>query len=884
MSSTKNGAVSGPISIDPEFWQSLQVYPDAIGHDETRDAYQKRAQELLGGLPLSNLKYICDALGVAYTDNEDVPQPLAHRLMGSPHGPLLACLSEFQKRHINHIVDFFDKRFPAKAAQRIVADIASKSRGGRDVPRPLVKLMVIFLNRKEDLALIHYTYNWRRLQTIKEFDIKGGAPNSAKTKLEGSIEELLKRLGRIKDGEEYTFYGTGEVRTGLDVFVLHRNYRTAVKPDYRDRYRFQHDYGQVVFGLNSRRSALVVKVANRLIRDVIVDWVRRTLDVELTASGSALFADYSAEQIAIELMGGYDESHGLDLLGVEFRHSALPAGSPLAITASEFSRSIKDELTWLRGKSVLHVNALSDLSALTLRFKQMPAKVEVRTEKGGAITLNLIDQHLDEDYVDEFKEAFLKTFHLPIGRKIDPTAMRMGAADIYQHLLAGVDGDQVSPYQRDKLERVLDLELLKPVKSRIGKCHHLNCTSGSTRFTDDDAVNDCPSCQTPLKWDDHTRYKLNPAAIPKAMKAILEKATGRVLSTTPHKFEGHSVHRLTDEEKPGKFIHVFFNERLGSEKMDSFRRSMFPMLIVHPTGSPKGPVIDGDGIAHMGVGYALAASEDHDAEESFESQTRAVVRRLMQMEQERILRAARHSRDSLSTKGADYHDRKFESDVYNLMRCLFRYSIKLGGKNKPDGFSSFVYFEEGQLSDPTKVNLSYDAKFSDKTDGYDFGIEENRQIHEYIRSFRRSKHLQRESNGYDGHIIIYNHIKRSSLANAANYLWNVDRLPKLKENFLLVFMHESFLIKMWDLLHDKSAEIVKRWYSFPEAFHLALKMNQRDGCTLLDGRNAEDIIEGILDEPPIDNPIDHDSLLADLERFVNQRTNRPAPQGAASLN
>jgi hypothetical protein len=59
MSRKKNGANPDSIAIDPELWQSLQVYPDAIGHEEPRDAYRKRAYELLGGLPLSNAKYLC---------------------------------------------------------------------------------------------------------------------------------------------------------------------------------------------------------------------------------------------------------------------------------------------------------------------------------------------------------------------------------------------------------------------------------------------------------------------------------------------------------------------------------------------------------------------------------------------------------------------------------------------------------------------------------------------------------------------------------------------------------------------------------------------------------------------------------------------------------
>lgn len=873
----------GPLSVDHDFWQSLKVYPAAIGHDETRGVYQKRARETLASLPLSNVRFLCTRLGIEYAETEDLPQPLVHRLMSSEHAPLLTCLSEYLKRHLGQVVDFFDKRMSDQFVRGVVREISSASRGGHETPRPFTKLLAIFQNRRDDLSLIHYTLNWRKIPTVREFQIDGGAPADAGKRMVEGMQLLLRGLDKLKDGEEYSYFGTNTVRQGLDVFVLHRNYRTSVKPDYRDRYRLQHDYGQVVFGLNVGRSTIVIKVGNQAIRDAICSWIRKTLDVELRASGAAIFGDYAAEQVSRNLTGDYDESHGLDLVGIEFRHSSLPAGSPLLVKAGEFSRSIREELLWLREKGVLRISALSDLLALAVRFQSVATRIEVRIEKGGAITLHLLDQFLEEDYVDAFKEAFIKTFQLPIGQMIDPTPMRMGASEIYQHLLSGVDSEQVRPYQREHLDRLIEMELLRTVTRRIGRCTHANCTVGDHQYTDEKLI-DCPSCQTPLVWTEHSSYKLNAKAISKSLKPILQKATGRTLSTTPHKFESHSVHRLSSKKRPGKFIHVFFNERLGPEKMEVFKRSMFPMLIIHPTGSLKAPVIDGDGIAHMGVGYALAASEDATAEKAFRSACRGVIRRLMQMEQERILRSARHSRDSIASKGADYNDRMFESDVYNIMRRLFPHSIKMGGANKPDGFSSIVYFESGHLRNPTKVNLSYDAKYSAKKDGYDFGIEEYRQIHEYMKSFNRSKQLQRDNNAYDGHIIIFNNIKHSSLANAANYLFNVDRLPRSRETFLLIFMQDNFLIKMWDLLQDHTAEASKRWYAFPEAFHLAIKENTTDGYTMLDEGIAEEIMRMVLSEPASDNPIDHDALLLDLKRFVRQRTNRPLIQDVPSNN
>ena len=187
-------------------------------------------------------------------------------------------------------------------------------------------------------------------------------------------------------------------------------------------------------------------------------------------------------------------------------------------------------------------------------------------------------------------------------------------------------------------------------------------------------------------------------------------------------------------------------------------------------------MIDSDGIAHIGFPYALTAREDAVTKKEFKKLTRGVVRRLRQMEQEQILRTSRVSRDSLCHKTDGYNDRMFESDIYNVMRRVFPHSIKLGGKNKPDGFSSLIFFETSDLRTPTKVNLSYDAKYSKGS--YDFGIGEHRQMHEYIKSFDRSKVLQRDYNKYDGHMIIFTDITESAMQGASDYLSNLDRQPR----------------------------------------------------------------------------------------------------------
>ena len=97
-------------------------------------------------------------------------------------------------------------------------------------------------------------------------------------------------------------------------------------------------------------------------------------------------------------------------------------------------------------------------------------------------------------------------------------------------------------------------------------------------------------------------------------------------------------------------------------------------------------------------------------------------------------------------------------------------------------------------------------------------------------------------------------------------------------------MHESFLTHIWDLIHDNSAEIQKRWLSVSQIVFERIKTLNRGGYALLDQDTASSVIEAVLLEEPIEKPVNPEALVRDLEDHVTQRTNRQAPREIAASN
>jgi hypothetical protein len=711
------------------------------------------------------------------------------------------------------------------------------------------------------------------MPTVFSYVSVDGFPDNAPKTLSTNLKTLVTRLNAVKPGETYETFGSSKQTDALTVFVLHRCYPASVRSDYRHKFRFQHDFGTLAFAVDTSSSSLLIKIANRALAREVHSWAASTLDVTLRDPGSSLFSDYLPDSVERAFLGGYDESHGVDLLQLAFRQSFGPNHSPLTVTAAPLSRSIREDLRWLKEAKIIRIRSLAEISSLTARFESAEMQIKTHIDDGGAIRFKLDDAGLGDGVPDRFRAAFKQAFLVPIDQGIDPTLLAMGPSEIYQFLLSDVSDDEVMPYQRESLAKLIEWKLLNAVTRKTGKCTDLHCSSFS-QVVVDETLKQCPTCENDLAWKSIQRYEHDPKAVYTVARLLLQKATAWKLATTPQKFESHAFRRLSSKTDLARTVCVFFNNRLRSGKIETFQRAMFPIVVVHTQGDHRLPVIDSSGIAHIGLPYAIAAFEDKADWRDFKHSCRNVIGRLLQMEQERVLSTSRYSYDHIRAKPVGYNDRNFEADIFNLLRSVFPYTVKWGGGNRPDGFCRLIYFEGSNLSNPTKFNWSYDAKFSEST--YPFEIGEFRQMYDYITSLHRPKRLKSEGNRYDAHFIITNEMNRSAMHNAANYLRTGHRLAKDYPDFMLVFMRQGFLTRLWEKVRESELEILKRRTYLPEYFVSEIRARTENGFAELDESAADQIVADVLRQTPTENPIDADELKRDLKQVTSRKGKRPS--------
>jgi hypothetical protein len=237
------------------------------------------------------------------------------------------------------------------------------------------------------------------------------------------------------------------------------------------------------------------------------------------------------------------------------------------------------------------------------------------------------------------------------------------------------------------------------------------------------------------------------------------------------------------------------------------------------------------------------------------------------------LKTSRLSREHMMAKPVGYNDRNFEVDVYNLLRSLFPFTVKWGGGNKPDGFCSLVYFPDNDLSSPSKWNWSYDAKFSEST--YPFGATEFRKMFDYVRRLHSPKRMMSLGNRYDAHVFITNAMEERAMQNAADFMRTQHKLGEDTPDFRLIFMRESFLIRLWERVRAAEVEFDKRGTYLPEFFVRAVEGGHDHGYRVIDEGTADSLANDVLEQDPVHEPIDAQKLKRDLKRQMESEVPKP---------
>jgi hypothetical protein len=284
----------------------------------------------------------------------------------------------------------------------------------------------------------------------------------------------------------------------------------------------------------------------------------------------------------------------------------------------------------------------------------------------------------------------------------------MGALEIFQSLLEWADASEVHPHQRQLFEFLVEKQILSVEREHLRACATGTCKRRG-KAVDDEKIENCGKCHLPLRVKETRQIKHDMDGIRGFVGRLFKIATGWCLDRDPVQFEKNEFYPLRNPSRPEESVSVFLSRRVASSKIEVFDRSMWPILVVHTSGAYEHAHLDLAGIAHIGLAYALAAAQDREVRATFIRDCKLLLERLQRNGQERVLRAARQSRDDLEREHEGCSGSTYEAAVFGLLRSLFPHTMKWGGAFRPDGFCNLVYSKSNKLNELEKWNWSYDS-------------------------------------------------------------------------------------------------------------------------------------------------------------------------------
>jgi hypothetical protein len=694
-------------------------------------------------------------------------------------------------------------------------------------------------------------------------------PSDADRKLEKAIPSLITELKKLPEGRQLKFRGSHPLESGPRVFVLQRAYKPKVVPEFPNTFHLFNGYGYVVFGLYDDPPRLEIKVGNQKYIKAIRDWAAKALGIPLQSCGLSVFDTYDAADLEKKLLGSHNEENGLAVIGIRLRRTALPNHPSITVEASSGKATVRDALAWYKEKGAISLRSLSDVEWLRVHFRGHEGLINALLTPDGSVRFELDNAGWPEGMRTELGTAFDKTFGIPLAQHINPKPLSMGALELFQSLLEWGDADEIHPHQRGLFEFLLDRKLLSVRSETLRTCTTASCQRKG-KSVDDDQVENCPKCHQPLRIKQVRKIVHEQDGIRGFLGRVLKRATGWELADSPVQFESNEFFPLRNPVRPEQSVAVFLSRRVSTSKIEVFDRSMWPILVVHTSGTYEHAHLDIAGIAHLGLAYALAATQDRSVRERFIQDCNSLLERLQRNEQERVLRAARQSRDLLASDHAGCTGGMYESAMFGLIRSLFPYSMKWGGKFRPDGFSSLVYSKTNRLNDLEKWNWSYDSKYSERHGGYEFGASEHRKLFDYIQALSEQKELQVRGNQLDAHVIISNALERGKMKDAAKFLRCEHRLGRKDvAGFKLVFMMEPFLLALYDQVRSNELAFTKRWGYLSQRLAWQMQQENEDGYVLLDENEANALVAWVTGQPAVDNPVDIVHLQESLDDMMS---------------
>lgn len=540
---------------------------------------------------------------------------------------------------------------------------------------------------------------------------------------------------------------------------------------------------------------------------------------------------------------------------IVFRESPIK-NSP-RVTLELENEEIWPSVTHAHINNCVNIESLKDIESMTVKTEGVTRKVRSIMLDNGNIVFTLDDSRLSENTKRKIFDKFKNSFGIPINQEIANSKFKAGEADKIDYFLSQSKPQTIIDSSKDTYDSLVKDKILYTISHHYFFCKE--CNFEQKIKEKEDVPTECPECGcNEIKRKNITEQKYNSSTIKSFTKKTLSKFDDFELAKSNSNivFDDEKLEFIKLKNKDtDEIIQVLIIDQVLSQKMLRRMKTMMTSTIIIFIGqSEKNIQSYSSDCIHAITFGSIYVQEEH----MFGSFYSEIYNKLKIRQKSIVGNAATLAEEALksletfpSEIDAKYTDKKFEDDVYAILKDIFPNSEKWGkeasGKAVPEGIFAVSFNEKGRIKNEKKSVYSYDCKFTRQDSGYELNRGEKRKAVEYVETLNGNDIIQSFSNSQEltGHIFISNKFKESQISTVKDYFY--EKLSD-SSNAMPIFLSLEVLLFLYRSYREEYEQVNNMRDLFNKELVKLLSKDSKDSKTSIEIDDVKKLIKKVQNE------------------------------------
>ncbi|MGE8078112.1 hypothetical protein [Peribacillus loiseleuriae] len=786
-------------AIDDIFWRELGVSIDSL--TELSDYYvnklfistmeRQRNKVLIELLELHSLKH--------FEQKEDNIKQINSLELEKKREILI--LQDFQNRKKASINKYYKDRFNKEKRQYNTSSLTQLKHLFND---SIINIIEAYTLNSWDIKSTgdRYTY-----ENVIKLDEALKIPNEYSTTL---IDVLYKGSGQAK---KYKVFSYTQIESKV-ITILYKQISDSTRPDF-DKALRNKEVIPLMFSVDTKEKIIEVKGASGKDKINLIKYFRENFsNCNPSMVKIEVFDDYKKEEVINAFLKGESPKkvkiEEFIVNKITFRESPI-INSP-RLTLELENVDIWPSVIYAHNNNCVNLQSLKDIENLTIKSAGKTRGVRSIILENGNVLFTMDDSRLDETKKKNISDSFKLKFGIPLNQEIANTKFEAGKIDKVDYILKTRTPENLDEDSSEILKELVSNTLINEINRKHFYCKSCNL---EREITADFKIEEgCPDCgESDLQNKNIKEYQLNISKIKQYVKKSLKQLVDWEISKSESNIvigkDKYSFYNLKHKEHDEILQVLIADQSLPISVTNRLKTMMIPTIIVFVGQVEKSiEYYNGDCIQAITFGNLYLTEE-----RSFFLLYNQHIVALKQRYKSYVSNAASIAAISLKgivddpslIKSKIYTNKKFEDDIYAILKDLFPNSAKWGkeasGKPLPEGIFAITHFQKGPTETEHKRVFSYDCKLNEDLEGYDLSKSEQRKAAEYVNTLNNNDIIVNFSDKKEltGHIFVSNKFKEGQFENMQKYFY--EKLAH-SSNAKPIFINLDVLLKIHKLYRE----------------------------------------------------------------------------------